>query len=154
MAIQLARPSRPIDLYVNCVILSSSRSEYTFLRNVFRLAGLRFHHAESLEQADVLLTTTGSTVLLADVLFENGSWRGAPGMLSKRHPFVPMLVIADPADCPFLKDLFDRGACGVVWKPFEFEIIRRQIRTLHEARRAWQEEISAGAPFRWAGSPK
>ena len=157
MAKQPAPAAQPIDLYINCVILSPFRSEFTFLRNIFRLAGLRFHHAESLDQADFLLTVTQSTVLISDMLFEDGSWHSALRMVRDHHPLVPMLVIADPVDGPFLKELFERGACGVIWKPFDFETVRRQIRALHEAskeRRAWQEETSSERPFRWADSPR
>ncbi len=146
----------PLDLYINCVVLSSFRSEFTFLRNVFRLAGLRLHHAESLDEADFLLTVTGSTVLLSDVTFEGGSWRSALNLLRNRHPLVPMLVVADPVDGPFLRDLFEHGACGVVWRPYDFEAIRKQVRALHEAskeRRAWQEENPhRGTRLHWVDS--
>jgi DNA-binding NtrC family response regulator len=142
---QPAAEKRPIDLYIDCVVLSSFDCEFDFLRSVFRFAGLRMHHAESLEQADFLLTATGSTVLLSDVIFEGGSWQSALGLLRDNHPLATMLVIADPVDGPFLRDLFDRGACGVIWKPFDFEAVRKLIRTVHEAskeRRTWQEETS------------
>jgi DNA-binding NtrC family response regulator len=102
------------------------------------------HHAETLDQADFLLTVTESTVLLSDVIFVDGFWQRALSVLGDSHPLVTMLVIADPVDRPFLRDLFKRGACGIVWKPFEFEEVRRLIRVVHEAskdRRAVQEEI-------------
>ncbi|HTX35342.1 MAG TPA: hypothetical protein VME43_09975 [Bryobacteraceae bacterium] len=156
MAKQSAVRKRPVDLHIHCVILSSFRSEFTFLRNVFRLAGLRMHHAESLEQADFLLTVTESTVLLSDMVFEDGSWQTALGMLRDHHPLVPMLVVAEPTDGPFLTEAIDRGAFGILWKPFDFEGVRRQIRTVHEAakeRQAWHEEASpGGASVRWADS--
>jgi DNA-binding NarL/FixJ family response regulator len=101
------------------------------------------HHAESLDQADFLLTVTESTVLVSDVVFADGFWHDALSLLSDNHPLLTMLVIADPVDEPFLRDLFDRGACGVIWKPFEFETVGRLIRAVHEAskeRRALQEE--------------
>ena len=148
--------AQPADPHIHCVLLSSFRSEYTFLRNVFRLAGLRIHHAESLDQADFLLTVTGSTVLLSDMVFENGSWQSALHLLRDHHPLVPMLVVAEPVDGPFLEDVFDHGAFGIVWKPFDFEEVRRQVRVVHEAaleRRAWHEETSPGrADVRWVDS--
>jgi DNA-binding NtrC family response regulator len=115
------------------------------------------YHAESLDEAGFLLTVTGSTVLLADVLFEDGSWRNALRMLEDHHPLVPMLVIADRVDWPFLNDLFERGACGVIWKPFDFDAIRKQIRSLHEAsreRRAWQDEALPRPSPGWADSKR
>ena len=146
----------PVDLFINCVVLSAFQSEFTFLRNVFRFAGLRLHHAESLDQADFLLTVTDSTVLASDVAFEGGSWQSVLGMLRENHPMVPLLVMAGPVDAPFLQDLFDRGACGVIWRPFDFESVRKQLRVLHEAsreRRAWQEETwPRRMPIPWPGS--
>jgi DNA-binding NtrC family response regulator len=141
---QGVRNRQPIDLYINCVVLTSFRSEFTFLQNVFERTGIRMHHAESLDQADFLLTATESTVLLSDVIFADGFWQGALSVLSDNHPLVTMLVIADPVDKPFLRDLFKRGACGVIWKPFQFGEVRRLIRVVHEAskeRRALHEDI-------------
>ena len=143
---QRGQQGQTIDLYINCVILSSFRSEFTFLRNVFGFAGIRLHHAESLDEADFLLTATESTVLLVDVVFADGLWQSALDLLSARHPLVAALVIADPVDRPFLREVFSRGACGVIWKPFEFQAVRKLIRSVHEAskeRRVMQEEILA-----------
>ena len=71
-----ARRTPAHDLRIDCVLLSSFRSEFTFLQNVFRPT-FRMHHAESTEQADFLLTATESTVLLSDAVFAGGSWRDA-----------------------------------------------------------------------------
>lgn len=152
---QVVRKRQPIDLYIDCVVLTSFRSEFTFLRNVFERSGIRMHHAESLDQADFLLTVTESTVLLSDVIFVDGFWQGALSLLGGNHPLVTMLVIADPVDEPFLSDLFTRGACGIVWKPFQFDEVRRLIRVVHEAskeRRALQEEI-VSRPRHSSGRP-
>jgi len=153
----MASPSkRPMDLPIQCVVLSSKRSEFTFLKNIFRLAGLRLHHAANLVDADVLLALTHSTVLLTDVLFDGAGWRDAVRLVRERHPLVPVLVIADPADYPLLAQLYDCGAAGAIWKPFQFEAVRRQIRVLHEAsqeRRAWIEEASRPGVY-WSGSPR
>lgn len=147
MPTQPARRREPIDLYIDCVVLSSFHSEFTFLQNVFRPSGIRMHHAESLDQADFLLTVTESTVLLSDVVFAGGFWHSALSLLGDRHPLATMLVVADSIDHPFLGDLFNHGACGVIWKPFQFDAVRRLIRTAHEAskeRRALQDETSVG----------
>lgn len=127
------RRKQPIDLFIDCVVLSSFESEISFLRNVFRTSGIRVHHAISLDEADFLLTVTGSTVLLCDVIFDGGYWHAALDLIAQSHPFVTMLVIAEPVDRPFLDGIFARGACGVIWKPFEFAPVMRQIRIVHEA---------------------
>jgi DNA-binding NtrC family response regulator len=140
---RLVRQKQPTDYFIDCVLLSSFEGESSFLRNVFRTAGIRVHHAESISEADFLLTVTGSTVLLSDVIFEGGYWHSALGLLGKGHPLVTVLVIADPVDQPFLGDVFSRGACGVIWKPFQFGSVTKQLRAAHEAsgeRRALLEE--------------
>jgi DNA-binding NtrC family response regulator len=147
MRTQPGRRKQPIDLYINCVVLSSFQSEFTFLQNVFRLTGIRMHHAESLDEADFLLTVTESTVLLVDTVFADGSWQSALSLIRDRFPLVTMVVIADPVDRPFLRDLYGRGACGIIWKPFDFDEARKLIRAVHGAskeRRALREEILSG----------
>jgi DNA-binding NtrC family response regulator len=152
MRTQPTRRKEPIDPYINCVVLSSFRCEFTHMHTVFRLAGIHMHHAESLDDADFLLTVTESTVLLADIVFADGSWESALSLLHNRYPLVTMLVIADPVDRPFLRDLYGRGACGVIWKPFDFGAARMLIRAVHEAskeRRALHEEIVSGNGADW-----
>jgi DNA-binding NtrC family response regulator len=147
MRTQPTRRKQPIDLYINCVVMSSFRSEFTYLHNVFRPSGIRMHHAQSIDEADFLLTVTESTVLLADIVFADGSWQSALRLLRDQYPLVTMLVIADPIDQPFLRDLYGRGACGILWKPFDFQAARTMIRAVHEAskeRRALREEIVFG----------
>lgn len=142
----LVRQQASIDYFIDCVVLSSFEGESSFLRNVFRTAGIRVHHADSISEADFLLTVTGSTVLLSDVIFSGGYWQGALDLLSKGHPLVTMLVIADPVDREFLEDLFARGACGVIWKPFQFHSVTKLLRAAHEAsreRRALLEESTS-----------
>ena len=149
---QPARRGQPSDLRIDCVVLSSSRSEFTFLRNVFGPT-IRMHHAESVDQTDFLLTVTESTVLLSDTVFASGSWHTALSLLSDHHRAVTMIVIADPADQPSLGDLYSRSACGVLWKPFQYEAVRRLVRAAHEAsweRRVLQEEtFIPDGPLRW-----
>jgi len=72
---QAVRKRQPTDLCINYVVLPSSHSEFTFLRNVFGRTGIRMHYAESLYRTDSLLTVTDRTVLLADVMFVDGFWQ-------------------------------------------------------------------------------
>jgi len=146
---RLVRPEPAIDYFIDCVVLSSFEGESSFLRNVFRTAGIRVHHATSISEADFLLTVTRSTVLLSDVIFSGGYWQTALDLLSRGHPFVTMLVIADPVDREFLEDIYSRGACGVIWKPFQFHSVTQLLRAAHEAsreRRALLEESLSRLP--------
>jgi hypothetical protein len=72
---QAVRKRQPTDLCLNCVVLPSFHSEFTFLRNVFGKTGIRMHYAESVDRTDFLLTVTDRTALLADVMFVDGFWQ-------------------------------------------------------------------------------
>jgi len=72
---QAVRKRQQTDLCINCVVLTSFHSEFTFLRNVFGHTGIRMHYAESVDRTDFLPTVTDRTVLLADVMFVDGFWQ-------------------------------------------------------------------------------
>jgi DNA-binding NarL/FixJ family response regulator len=132
---------------INCVFLTCFDSDFYFLANVL-LGSIRMHRAETLEQADFLLTVTEGTVLLTDVSFLDGFWHEAADMLAQFHPMVAFLVLADERDRQFVSEAPNRGACGVLWKPLEFIEVSRSIRTAHEAsgeRMIWQQERCASA---------
>jgi DNA-binding NarL/FixJ family response regulator len=136
-------------LSFECMLLSSFDSEFTFLRNICGTTGIRMHHARSIDETDFLLTVTGGMVLLSDVIFEGGYWQDAASLLAESHPLVSMLVVADPVDEPFLSDLYDRGACGVIWKPFEYALLIRQLQSAYDAateRIAMQREAISRGP--------
>jgi len=120
---------------IECVYLTCFRSEFSTLAIILQYSGIRMHRAETLEQADFLLTVTGSTVLLSDIAFLDGSWHDALLMAGEVHPLAASLIVADPADWPSLADAYDRGACGALLKPVDFTRTIHLIRTLHEAAR-------------------
>jgi DNA-binding NtrC family response regulator len=134
---------------IDCVVLTSFETEFAFLKSIFRFAGIRMHHAENLEQADFLLIATGATVLLSDLAVVDCTWRSALERLNDYHPLVPLLLIADPVDQPFVQDAYTRGACGVLWKPIQFDAGVRLIRVAHEASReraVLREELLSARP--------
>jgi DNA-binding NtrC family response regulator len=120
---------------IDCVVLTSFDNEFSFLNSVLRPAGIRIHRAETLEQADFLLMVTETTVLLSDVAAVDCSWRCAMERFREYHPLVAMLLIADPIDEPYVQDAFQLGACGVLWKPIQFDTATRLIRVANEASR-------------------
>jgi DNA-binding NtrC family response regulator len=120
---------------IQCVFLTCFRSDYSFLASVLQYSGIRMHRAETLEEADFLLTVTGGTAFLSDVTFPDGTWREALAMVAEVHPLIPALIVADPVDRQFLTDANARGACGVLWKPIDFNESIRIIRTADEAAR-------------------
>jgi DNA-binding NtrC family response regulator len=121
---------------IDCVVLTAFDSEFTFLKNIWALAGIRAHHANTVEQADFLLMATDATVLLSDVAIVDCSWRPAVNMIGKQHPLVAMLLMADPVEHPFLVDAFKQGVCGVIWKPIQFDAATKLVRTAHQA---WED---------------
>jgi FixJ family two-component response regulator len=131
---------------IDCVFLTCFDSDFHFHANVL-LGSIRMHRAETLEQADFLLTVTGGTVLLTDVSFLDGFWDEAADMLAQFHPLVAFLVIADEVDRQFVSEAPNRGACGVLWKPVDFVQVGRSIRTAHEItgeRTIWRHHRSVG----------
>ena len=94
---------------------------------------IRLHRAETLDQADFLLSVTPATVLLSDTLFLDGTWQDALELVHQVHPRVRFLVVADPVDRGFVAGALSRGACDVLWKPLDLTKLRRTINTVHEA---------------------
>ncbi len=126
---------RPAENLIDCVFLTCFRGDFAFLATVLYYFHIRLHRADTLEEADFLLTVTSGTVLLADVTFLDGSWREALQMISEVHPRVAALVVADAVDEPFLCDAYSLGACGILWKPLVADRAIRFIRALDEAAR-------------------
>jgi DNA-binding NtrC family response regulator len=131
---------------IECVFLTCFRPEFSSLATILQYSGVRMLRADSLDEADFLLTVTGGTAFLSDVTFPEGTWRDALHMAAEMHPRVPSLIVADPVDWPFLSDAFERGACGVLWKPFDSTQALEMILVLHQAARdraVWLAESSA-----------
>lgn len=118
---------------IDCVFLTCFDFEFQFLATLLCYANIRMHRAETVEQADFLLTVTSGTVLLTDIVFLDGSWQNAVDMLADVHPLAATVIVADPVDRDFVSEARNRGACAVLWKPFQLEQVRRVIRAAHEA---------------------
>ena len=124
---------------IECVYLTCFRAEFSSLAIVMQYSGVRLLQAESLDEADFILTVTGARVFLTDVTFPDGSWRDALYMASETHPHAASLIAAEPVDRPFLADAAACGACGVLWKPFDFSEAGNLIRTADQASRDREE---------------
>jgi len=134
---------------LHCVFITCFRHDIEFFQRLLSYSEIRLHRAETLDEADFLLTVTGSKVLISDTVFLDGSWVDALEMLSCVHPRSSFVVTADPVDREFVGDAVDRGACAVLWKPLDFTQLMRLIRTVHEAaleRSSLYEAIMARTP--------
>ncbi|HTP35275.1 MAG TPA: hypothetical protein VMJ75_24025 [Candidatus Acidoferrales bacterium] len=120
---------------IDCVFLTCFQYDFSFLATVLHYSHIRFHRADTLDEADFLLTVTGGTVLLSDVTFLDGCWREALRMVSEVHPTVAVSVVAERMDRPFLPDALTLGACSILWKPYGVDEAIVLIRTLDEAAR-------------------
>ncbi len=141
----ILRDRRPQRERIGCVFLTCIRSDFSFLATTLRYSGIRMLRAESLDEADFMLTVTGGSVFLSDITFPDGTWRDALYMASEMHPRAASLIVADPVDHPFLSDAYARGACGVIWKPFDFSQAIEMIRAIDQAvrdRAIWLAESS------------
>ncbi len=134
---------------IECVALTCFRSEFSTLAEVLVYSGIRLYRAETLEEADFYLTVTGATVFLTDVTFLDGTWRDALRMTAETHPQVAVLVAAEEVDCPGISDAYERGACGILWKPIDFIKAIEWIRAVNQAacdRAQWLTERLYSAP--------
>ena len=137
------RRSPEVPLRIECVYLTCFRSEFSFLATTLNYSRVRMLRAESLDEADFLLTVTGATAFLSDTTFLDGTWRDALDMAAEFHPLAASLIVADPVDWQFLSDAYTRGACGVLWKPVDFIQALERIRAADQAARdraTWIEE--------------
>jgi DNA-binding NtrC family response regulator len=145
--IPTAHPEAPVRQGpVECVYLTCFRREFSSLATILQYSGLRLERAESVDEADFLLTVTGATVLISDVTFPDGTWRDALHMAAGTHPLVAPAIAADPVDWPFLADAYDRGACDVLWKPIHFLQAIQTIESLDEAARERSLWAAEGPP--------
>ena len=108
-----------------CVFLTCSEVESRAVSRLLMPAGIRILPAAMLEQADLLLATTDSAVLLADSAFLDGTWEDALDMVAKSHPRVELVLAAGQADERFWIDVLERGAYDLVLKPFDAGELRR-----------------------------
>jgi DNA-binding NarL/FixJ family response regulator len=133
---------------IQTVFLTCFRSEFTLAATVLRYSAIGMHRAETLTEADFLLTVTAGTVLLCDVMFLDGFYQDAIRMSTNIHPFVTSLIVADDIDQPLIADAYRRGALGVLWKPMDFVKAIDLIRTADQATR---DRAFYGAVSRHAG---
>ena len=123
-------------LGIQCVFVTCFTYDFAFYGTLLRYSDIQLHRAETIDQADFLLTATGGTVLLSDVVFLDGSWDDAVDMLIHVHPFVASIVVASEVDRQFVSQAPNRGVCGILWKPFQLGQLTRLIRAADESARA------------------
>lgn len=117
----------------DCVFLTCFSFEFEFVAAVLRYSGVRFHRAETLEQADFLLTVTGARVLLCDAVFLDGCWTDCANMVRQVHPGASLIVVAAEVDRPFVAGDGTDQASRVFWKPLRVNELRQIVREVRQA---------------------
>ena len=121
------------DYGIDCVFLTCFDFRFQLFAELLRQGEIRMHRAETLDQADFVLSVTGAAVLLSDVVFFDGSWKDAIEMVTCLHPLVVTAIIADNEDRECLSQASDFGAFAVLWRPFDVSRLRRLIKIANEA---------------------
>jgi hypothetical protein len=106
--------------------------------------------ADSLDEADFLLTATRGTAFITDVAFLDGTWRDALQMAGEMHPVLAPLIVADPVDLPFLANTSTFGCSCILLRPLDFSQVIGRIRVANQIacdRADWLAE-AGGTPHR------
>src|SRR5579859_4757709 len=124
---------------IDCVFLTCFAADFQVFAALLRFSGIRLHRAETIDQADFLLTVTEATVLVSDTLFLDGTWEQAADMIGNVHPRVTLVVVADERDDEL------HGSSEIVSKPLRMGELRHAIRSAHQ-------EACAEAVWAYAGA--
>jgi DNA-binding NtrC family response regulator len=130
MGVQAAAPE-PRDCGIDCVFLTCFNSEFQVFAVLLGHSGVRMHCADTLEQADFLLSVTGAKVLLSDAVFLDGTWYEAAQMLADVHSSVTLVVVLDEVEEAFWGEALHRGGCDIAPKPLRLSKLHQAIRNAH-----------------------
>jgi hypothetical protein len=129
------KPEQPAGDTIEAVWVTCFRSEFSALATVLQYSRIRLRRAETLEDADFMMTASGATVLLADPLFLDGGWPEALAMARESHPVAACLVVVEPDGWPRLAEVYTLGGCGILPKPVDPIEAIGVIRTADQAAR-------------------
>jgi DNA-binding NtrC family response regulator len=120
-------PAQPQRSGIDCVFLTSFDAEFAVFASLLRSCGIRMHRADTIEQADFLLTVTEASVLLSDAFFLEGTWDDAAYMLAVAHPSVALVVVVEEMDGAFRMEALNRGVYDLVSRPLLMSKLRQVI---------------------------
>jgi DNA-binding NtrC family response regulator len=134
------------DSGIDCVFLTCFNSEFQVFTVLLGHSGVRMHCADTLEQADFLLSVTGAKVLLSDAVFLDGTWYEAGQMLADVHSSVTLVVVLDEVEEAFWADALHRGSYEMAPKPLRLSKLHQAIRNAHNTAMSVESEALAAAP--------
>ena len=133
-----------LDPGIDCVFLTCFNSDFQVFAVLLAHSGVRMHCADTLEQADFLLSVTGAKVLLSDAVFLDGTWYEAARMLADVHSSVTLVVVLDEVEEALWRDALRRGGYDMAPKPL-------RLSKLHQAiRNAYNTAMSIESDALWA----
>jgi DNA-binding NtrC family response regulator len=112
---------------IHCVFLTCLEYEFRVMAGLLFSAGIWMHRAETLDEADFLLTVTEATALLSDTIFLDGTWEDAASMVTNVHPSAAFVIMTTRADRSFWAAARSRGAYDLLERPYWFGEVRRAI---------------------------
>lgn len=118
---------------IDCIFLTCLDDDFDLFKGLLRVSGIRMHRANTVEEADFLLTVTEATVLITDTLFLDGTWNIAAGMISSFHPSVSLLITAEECDRDSVAGRPAGAIHDLVARPMRLTQLRQAIQSAHRA---------------------
>ena len=114
-----------------CVYLTRSARDLERASALLAPEHIRIFHAAGLVQAVNRLRRTRSRVLLTDTVYEGGNWKEAFEVAGRFRRPPALVVAARLAGDRLWLAVLERGAFGVVHKPFEQEELSKTLIDAH-----------------------
>ena len=116
------RPDR-----LECVLLVQHPERAGPLESSLARAGVRFHVAETIGFARLLLALTRSRVLLAEAVPEDPHWMAELCLVAQRRTEAAWVALLAEFDSDKWMEMVDRGACDVVCPPYSPDSLARIV---------------------------
>jgi DNA-binding NarL/FixJ family response regulator len=107
-----------------CVYITSSVPDAERAAVLLRQSQIQIYQARSLTEAESLMRRTRCRVLLADIAFSDGDWKGALETVWRLCPRIALVVASRSVDEALWISVLERGAYDLVQKPFRAEELR------------------------------
>lgn len=116
---------------VPCVFLTPWSRSVVEARRAVSGQGVQIHHANTMETARAILSTTGARVLLAEASFRDGNWEDALKLSMEFSRPVSVVVVTTAVDERFWITVMENGAYDLIPRPFASVEFARVVRNAH-----------------------
>ena len=127
---------------IRCVFLTCFDADFRIFAQLLRFGGIRMYRADTIGEADFLLTVTESRVFLCDTVFLDGTCVLAAEMIRTVHPTVGFVLVSADADDACWDEAL-RLSILTVRRPLRMDELRHAIRRAHEIteERLWRGDF-------------